>query len=264
MFNQTIVFKNPKKISFIYLSFLFFINIGFATENWQRITNGIDYMDLAKNKAYPQWSHIHAFKVNLKVNYFDLILAKDLQQQVASVEEFSTIDNPLIAINGGFFDHQFQPLGLRVQNYQQKNPFKAISWWGIFLIKNNQPSIIAAKNFKQNSQISFAIQSGPRLLINGKIPSLKPGVAERTALCITPSNDVIIVVTENFTLSTNELAQQLQKPPLNCNQALNLDGGKSSQVFANIGEFKVHAPGFSRVSDAVIVKAIKHGGVTQL
>ncbi len=56
-------------------------------------------------------------------------------------------------------------------------------------------------------------------------------------------------------LSTTELAQVMKAAPLNCENALNLDGGSSSQLRAQIGSFQLDVHGFSNVSDAVIVQA---------
>lgn len=96
----------------------------------------------------------------------------------------------------------------------------------------------------------------PRLLIRGNIPSLKAGVADRTALGITDEGKVIILVTTNAAMSTRQLAQIMRAPPLSCSDAINLDGGSSSQLYAKIDSFQLNVHGFSNVSDAIIVKKI--------
>lgn len=272
MSNQAFVFKITMHLRIYYMSktrltaamkqfVLFFFLTTLSNQNaiasstWQKLSSGIQYIDL--NDESPAWAHIHAFKINLSTNKVQLMLAKDFGQTSATANDFFK-HNPkaLIVINGGFFDHLFRPLGLRIRNSHQESFFKPISWWGIFFIKNTQPSITAAKYFHLNSNINLAIQSGPRLLVDGEILPLKPGFAERTALCITRSNALVLTVTENFKLSTSELAARLKEPPLNCLQALNLDGGGSSQIYAQIGEFKLDSPGFSKVSDALVVETL--------
>ena len=81
-------------------------------------------------------------------------------------------------------------------------------------------------------------------------------MADRSALGITRQGKVIILVSTNSAMSTHRLAQILKSPPLSCFDAINLDGGSSSQLFAHIDSFHLNVHGFSNVSDAIIVKSI--------
>lgn len=242
-----------KLLSLALLLFIF-SNYAVAANDWRKLAPGIEYRDLDGNFLTP-WSHIHAFRVNLKENQLSLVTAEDLSRTHASVDEYAQYSNALLAINGGFFDKNYQPLGLRIANKRQKSPLKNISWWGIFYIKNQRAYLSSANQFSPNRQIDFAVQSGPRLLVNSRIPPLKPGRAERSALGITHDGRIIMIVTDNVPLSTTELAQLMKAPPLNCENALNLDGGSSSQLRAKTGSFQLDVHGFSNVSDAIIVKA---------
>lgn len=231
---------------------IFILNYALAASRWQKLTHGLGYQEL--RQGYAPWSHIHVFRINLDYHQLALVMAKDLALKHASADEYAKRSQSLITINGGFFDHNFEPLGLRINHHHEKNPLKNISWWGVFFIKNNKAFITSAKQFNQDQSIDFALQSGPRLLINGRIPPLKPGRAQRSALGITKEGQVIILITENAPLSTTELAQVMKAPPLNCTDALNLDGGSSTQLHADVDAFKLTVHGFSNVSDAVIVK----------
>ena len=221
-------------------------------KTWQTLAPGIEYRDLGATPLTP-WAHIHAFRVDLKKHQLDLVTAQSISQKNASIEALAHSDQALIAINGGFFDTKFRPLGLRINQHHEYNPIKRISWWGVFLIKKQQPYIISAHEYQHDNDIEFAIQSGPRLIIDGTIPHLRPGVAERSALGITHHNKLIILVTENAIITTTELAQLMKAPPLNCYNALNLDGGSSSQLFARIHSFHLNVHGFSNISDAIVV-----------
>lgn len=229
----------------------FFSNISYALE-WKEISPGIQYINFHQDLLTP-WSYIHVFKINLKKNRLNLIKASQLQQKNGSVNDFLNIENGLIAINGGFFDQNYHPLGLRINNHQQYSKLKKISWWGVFYIINNKPYITNIKNFENNPNINFAIQSGPRLIINGKIPSLKKGHAERTALGITKNKEVILLVTENSPLSTTALAHLMKSHPISCQYAINLDGGSSTQLKTNFNTLQLYVRGFSNVSDAIVV-----------
>lgn len=255
--SQTIVTKKwlmrILKLIITVLMLVLLVNYGLAVTSWRQLNQGLDYQDIDRTYITP-WSHIHAFRINLEFNQLALVMAKDLAVKQASVDEYAQHSNSLITINGGFFAKNYQPLGLRINNKQQQSPLKQISWWGVFYIKNNKAYLSNVHQFNHDKQIDFAMQSGPRLLINGQVPPLKPGRAERSALGITKDGDVIILVTDNAPLSTTELAELMKAPPLNCLDALNLDGGGSSQLHAQINSFRLNVHGFSKVSDAVIVK----------
>ena len=220
---------------------------------WRELAAGIEYTDLGATLFAP-WAHVHVFRIDLKNNQLNLVMASDLSQPHASADEFAHHSKALITVNGGFFDHNYRPLGLRISNHNQHNQLKRISWWGVFYIKNQKPHISSHHQFKSNQHIDFALQSGPRLLIDGLIPSLKAGRAERSALGIAPDGRVILLVTDNAPMTTTALAKLMRFPPLNCKEALNLDGGSSSQLYAHINSFNINVHGFSNVSDAIIVK----------
>lgn len=224
-----------------------------AEKAWSTLAPGIEYQDLGGELFIP-WSHIHVFRIDLAKNKLDLVTAKKLALKNASVDQFAQYSKALLSINGGFFDQDYKPLGLRINNQQLEHPLKYISWWGIFYTQNNKAHITNVGHFHYDNAINFAVQSGPRLIIKGTIPSLKPGIADRTALGITAEGKVIILVSTNYAMTLRELAQLFKKAPLSCKDALNLDGGSSSQLFAHINSFRLNVHGFSNVSDAIIVK----------
>jgi len=230
-----------------------FLSSATTASPWKKLAQGIEYRDIGANVLTP-WSHIHVFRIDLKHNQLDLMSATELNKKQASVDQFAHQKNAFIAINGGFFDKNYHSLGLRIGHATQYSPIKQISWWGVFQIKNNKPTISNISHFKPKAAVNFAIQSGPRLLVNGKILPLKPGHAERTALGITQDGQIVILVTDHTPMTTTTLARLLKSSPLYCKDALNLDGGSSSQLYAHIGSFYLNAHGFSDVSDAIIVK----------
>ncbi|MDF1683311.1 MAG: phosphodiester glycosidase family protein [Legionellaceae bacterium] len=241
-----------------YICFLLFswINISIA-HAWKNVAPGIEYIDMADRNLVP-WSHIHVFKINLEQQALDIVTAQDLSKENASAKDFATHSKAVIAINGGFFDTQYKPLGLRIGHKHRYSKLKSISWWGVFYIANNKPHLSSYTYYKSHRKhIDFAIQSGPRLLIDGQAPKLKPGVAERTALGITEDNKIILLVTERSPMTTTTLSELMKRAPLLCEQALNLDGGSSSQIYARLGLLNIHTHGLSNVSDAVVVKARK-------
>lgn len=225
--------------------------------HWQEVKPGLEYTKIGMLSGF-HMGHIHAFRVDLSKFNLKLAIAEDERNKIASVEDLTISNKGIVGINGGFFSQELKPLGLRITNYEQRYPLKATPWWGVFYILNHHPHIVSQKQFKRDKNIEFAVQSGPRLIVNDRIPlSLKPGVDNRTAIGITKDEQVIILVTENLNLTTTQLAKLMRTPQieggLGCDNALNLDGGSSTQLYANSDGFSIEVAGYSAVTDAILV-----------
>lgn len=227
-----------------------------TSHTWQSLAPGLFYRKVFINTPQGQ-GNVHAFRFNLTHYQFRLAFAEDLNQTMLSAREAANQFKALIAINGGFFTPNYASLGLRINNGRQYSPLKKTSWWGIFYVKDNKAFITTPKNYKSRDDIHFAVQSGPRLISEGKIVKLKGGLDRRSALGITQEGEVIIVVTDQIPLSTQQLAELMIKPEqkdgLNCRDALNLDGGSSTQLYAQVGNFNLNIPSFLGVADVVLI-----------
>jgi len=226
-----------------------------AATQWQTLTRGIDYTNIPLNNT---GGSIHAFKIDLNDYRLSLARAQDGGDKSANVAQLALQNQGIIAINGGFFDPFDNPLGLRIEKGQLLNSLRPISWWGVFYVLNNHRAYIdSQRDFTLAPNIDFAIQSGPRLIINGRIPPLKDSFDARSALCINKPGNVIIAITQNAAPTPTQFAQLLQRPTtkngLGCYNALNLDGGSSSQLYANVNGFQLLIPSFNNVADGVVV-----------
>lgn len=227
-----------------------------AATQWRTLKPGMEYSEL-KLEADTAWGTIHAFRIDPRRYHFSLAFAKDQAKQSSSVKQLAQLEDAMIAVNGGFFSPELQPMGLRIKNGIVRQRLKPISWWGVFYNKNGRYSIASQRSFRLQKSIPFAIQAGPRLIVNGKIPRLKGGVAERTAVGITRDHKIILLVTDDAQLTTTQLAKLMRKSNknngLNCYNALNLDGGHSTQLYAKVDKFTLDIIGFSSVTDALVV-----------
>lgn len=231
-------------------------NVFAASIKWKELAPGLKYTEL---HPYPNYRNkkLHAFQIDLSNYKLSSQLASHHHQKTIFINRSTIKPNALITINGGFFMPNFKLLGLRINNGKILSPLKNISWWGVFVTQNNRAQIVSQQKYHYSSDISFAIQAGPRLIINGNIPKLKDGIAQRSALGITKNGKVIIAITENLSLTTRELAKIMKKSQaqggLACNNALNLDGGSSSQLYAHIGSFYLNIPSLRPVADMIVV-----------
>lgn len=235
-----------------FLACLLFIVANTANATWQTLKPGLKYQSLSLNELNP-FAHLHAFKIDLNRYHFRLALSEK-DKALPNLAEIANQYNATIAINGGFFTPNINPLGLRVSNGKIRNPLKAVSWWGVFYIKANRAFITSSQTYYAKKKVDFAIQSGPRLIVNNHIPKLKQGKAQRSALGIDKDGDVILVASEFVSLKTETLAH-IMKNKLFCHDALNLDGGSSSQLYAQSETFKKNVYGYANISDAILVVA---------
>lgn len=247
-----------KSIITLFLICLFIESPALAVNSlaWQKLANGLDYTVIQPNPTMPL-QKIHAFRIDLQKYKFTLVLAKNFNQNSVYVNNVAQGMNGLIAINGGFFSPQFKPLGLRINSGKILHPLKNTSWWGVFIIKNNNAFIVPKSAFRYSKNIEFAVQAGPRLIVNGNIPKLREKVSYRSALGITKNGKVIIAATQSLALSTQQLADIMKRTEkqggLDCYNALNLDGGSSSQLYTHVGNFNLQVQSFRPVTDVIVV-----------
>lgn len=143
-----------------------------------------------------------------------------------------------IAINANYFDPELKPLGLVISDGKviQKEHKGGKLLTGFFVIQNQRPLIFERSKIVDQSSITEAVQAGPLLILNGEIVPIKERAegTRRSAIAVTRNKKLILLVTKSrFPGATLEKVQHvLATPELEVTDALNLDGGGSSQLFA--------------------------------
>lgn len=159
--------------------------------------------------------------------------------------------NVTVMMNAGIYSAADAPAGLHVENgkiihalntHAGKGNFH-LQPNGVFLVDNSgKASIIMTKNYQnrfsgRETQLQLATQSGPMLLINGKInrkfiPNSQSEYT-RNGVCTTPKGKLYFLATDNFpSVASNfyQFARAAQK--IGCNNALYLDGSISKLYVA--------------------------------
>jgi uncharacterized protein YigE (DUF2233 family) len=139
-------------------------------------------------------------------------------------------ENFVAGINGGYFDTEFRPLGLRVIDGTTRSPLlRARLLTGVLCASPREIQIFRLAEFSQKKDCHAAIECGP-FLIDGGVPvrgldQLRR--ARRTFAAVTRIGTATVGVCGELTLA--ELAEALAAlPDLKIRRALNLDGGSSS------------------------------------
>ncbi|MCT2407552.1 phosphodiester glycosidase family protein [Chryseobacterium antibioticum] len=145
------------------------------------------------------------------------------------------------AMNGGMFIENNIPKGLYIENYKTLHPIDTLDGEGNFYLKpngifymkrSNESAIISTEHFKTDSDIRFATQSGPMLLINGKINPIfqknSGNLNIRNGVGILKNGDPIFVMSKKK-INFYHFASFFKS--LGCNEALYFDGFVSRAYF---------------------------------
>lgn len=145
------------------------------------------------------------------------------------------------AMNGGMFIENNIPKGLYIENYKTLHPIDTLSGEGNFYLKpngifymtrSNESAIISTENFKTDSDIRFATQSGPMLIINGKINPIfqknSGNLNIRNGVGILKNGNPVFVMSKKK-INFYHFASFFKS--LGCKEALYLDGFVSRAYF---------------------------------
>jgi exopolysaccharide biosynthesis protein len=174
-------------------------------------------------------------------------VAVDLAVFSAKSTALRVIDNPdgqslgammkrekfVCGVNGGYFDTDFKPIGLRIADGTTFSPLRrARLITGILLQSDRGIDVIRVSEFSRTKKIIAAIQSGPFLVEgNKRIRGLNDSqVARRTFAGIATNDRAFLGVCSDVSLAG--LANILATAPIvsdsKIRRAMNLDGGSSS------------------------------------
>jgi|SRR5215475_2659236 len=151
---------------------------------------------------------------------------------------------PLVfATNAGMFDAQYRPVGLYVENGREFVRVSTRSGPGNFHLKPNGVFYVAGDTagvldtdafLRSKPQVDFATQSGPMLVIGGRLhPRLSRAQASlklRDGVGMRDPHTVVFAISEDA-VSFAEFAR-LFRDALGCRNALFLDGGSVPTLYS--------------------------------
>ena len=150
-----------------------------------------------------------------------------------NLAEAMTREKCLAGVNGGYFDADFAPIGLRIVDGQMIAPLRrARPITGALTASARGVQIVRAREFSQQQKANAALQCGPFLVDLGKhVRGLDDSHLARRTFAATGTNDrALLGVCSEISLA--ELANILATTPLaedfKIQRALNLDGGSST------------------------------------
>jgi uncharacterized protein YigE (DUF2233 family) len=155
----------------------------------------------------------------------------------------------VFAMNGGMYGTDFSPVGLYIEDGAELRPAdttvidgppgKVPNFYkkpnGIFFLGKTSAGILSTEAFaKQRPSVRFATQSGPMLVIEGRLhPALIPGSTDRTrrsGVGVCENGQVRFAISEGE-VNFHDFAR-LFRDHLSCPNALFLDGGRGTGIYS--------------------------------
>jgi uncharacterized protein YigE (DUF2233 family) len=149
----------------------------------------------------------------------------------------------LFATNAGMFDPALKPVGLYVERGRELVHVNTMSGYGnfhmkpngVFYISADRAAVVETRAFlKQRPPADLATQSGPMLVINGRVhprfDRSSTSLKARNGVGVRADGKVIFAISQ-ADVSFDAFAR-LFRDALNCPNALFLDGGSASNLYA--------------------------------
>src|ERR1700730_12699937 len=193
----------------------------------------------------------HAFKIDLNVAELRLVPAGAPPAR-RTVEQIVAPYPVVVAVNASFFDKEGRAMGLAVDAGRMMALSNRRSW-GALVIDGKHGRIMLGADIHDPLDHRLIVQGIPRLLVGGKVQQLKSQIAERTAVCAEGNVVVLVVSTKaEATAFARFLADPPDKGGLGCWDALNLDGGPSTQLVVKLPGLALSLPGGWGVPNALV------------
>jgi hypothetical protein len=216
-----------------------------ASPTWQSLGDGLEHLALAKGPLEG-----HAFRFEIADVELRLVPAPRGRARVADLAPQGNV----VAVNASFFDTDGRAMGLAIDRGRSIGGAR-IGAWGALVVSRGSSRIVRGSELARDTDADLVVQGLPRLLIQGVVPSLKPQPATRTAVCAEGSRLVLVATTTR--VAAADLARFLASAPeeggLGCRNALNLDGGPSTQLEARWNGFAASVAGGWGVPNALVL-----------
>ena len=200
-----------------------------------------------------------ALRIDLTRLRVRVATARGLGERALTAREFAERTGALAVVNGGFFDPEWHPVGLRISGGRPVGGSLRPGLGALVLIgdRSARARVVLGSDLSRLGSVREALQCGPRLVLGGVPNRLKPQISRRTTAGIDAAGRLVLLVTRSGALEAGELAALLAAPEAEggygLTEALNLDGGGSTQLFLRSVGHKLDVPGETPVADALVV-----------
>ena len=200
------------------------------------MTTGTSYTDRARPD--PEDTYL-SYRLNPKKQDIRFFWKDDEGRPIRSFQNLQEYvkkngKNLVFAMNGGMYKTDHSPLGLFIQEHQTMTRINRADAKGNFYLKpngifyltdHNKAVIEVTDSFRVRQNVRFATQSGPMLLVDGKIhPAFRAGSSNlniRNGVGILPDGNILFALSRTD-VNFYDFAMFFKKA--GCRNALYLDG----------------------------------------
>jgi uncharacterized protein YigE (DUF2233 family) len=196
-------------------------------------------------------ARIQLFRFDLVRFRAEVVVGAGSPQRPETAAELRHRRRAAAAVNGGFFDQRGASMGLRIAAGATRVPLRSKADWGVLLIYPGRARIVHTRELEADPAAAGAVQVGPRILVGGVPPKLRPQRARRTAVALDREGRSLTLVLVAEPIEASELGAALAAAGFET--ALMLDGGPSTQLALEVGTTKLDIPGAYPVPDLLAV-----------
>jgi len=222
---------------------------------WRPVADGADRATMRMTAdGSPE---IQLLRFDLERFRAEVVVGKGVPPHPRTAADLRKGRGAVAAVNGGFFDEQVVPLGLRIADGETRFPLRAKADWGVLVLAGHRARIVHTREFPPPptdaaaSRIDGAIQVGPRLVVDGVPLKLRPQLARRTAVALDRGGRLLTLVVAPGPVDASALAVRLAA--LGFQSAVLLDGGPSTQASVLLGPEKLEVEGAYPVPDLLAI-----------
>ncbi len=210
-----------------------------AETRWVNLGEDLETAETSSNAGSFFPAYFTFIRTSLHRFRLSAVRAEEYGKKRATVETLCSLARGSVCINASFFDENGDPLGLVVSRgiTSRKVHKGGKTLNGVFMLSRSGPSIHNRFDPILTSAVE-AVQSGPVLIKEGKVVE---GIREsfpasrRSGVCVDGAGRLVFfIASANFSaISIETLQNVLSNPDIGCRDALNLDGGGSSQLYVD-------------------------------
>ena len=192
---------------------------------WIPIRPGVEWRTIPVSITTAMVVRLDPAHVRLRVAYDP--------QAPKKVSDWAAIGQPLVVLNGGYFEGNNEASALTVADgvttgasYVGFGGMLAVDEQGQIMLRS-----LVDRPYDSDEQLEQALQSFPRVVWNGHPTAIHDDNgrrARRTVVALDKAGRLLLLVVDTPTLTLSDLGQGLAISDLDIDRALNLDGGPST------------------------------------
>lgn len=228
-----------------------------AQAEWSLLEPGLEYRQVWL-AGFPGES-LHQVRIDLTRLRLGLLYAPDYGKPALNSRRLARLSGAVVVVNTAYFDAGWRPLGYLATDTREfvGEIATGTTLTGMFLLTTLGPKILHRDRFQPGGE-QLALQAGPRLVVDGKPVEglVDERRRRRVGIAIDKQGRVVLYASSlSYGLTLQQCQGVLLSPSsqggIDPAAVLNLDGGRSTQMTIEDGDFRLTVPGLRPVPVAL-------------